>query len=81
MMRRQVAIVFLTIASFIQLAWTQTATSDPKSWLTFSGNHAGWRYSQLEQINKANVRRVAPRWVFQTGDLGKFETTPWLRTE
>jgi alcohol dehydrogenase (cytochrome c) len=76
MMRRQVAIVFLTIASFIQLAWAQTAASDPKDWLTFSGNPAGWRYSQLEQVNKANIRRMAPKWVFQTGDLGKFETTP-----
>jgi quinoprotein glucose dehydrogenase len=34
-----------------------------------SGNPGGTRYSSLDQINRSNVRRLEPAWVFHTGDL------------
>jgi len=52
------------------------AQSDPASWLTYGRNHAGWRYSELDQINAGNVAQLVPQWMFQTGVQGKFETTP-----
>ncbi len=54
----------------------RTAQSDPAAWLMYGRNYAGWRYSDLAQIGAANVARLAPQWMFQTGVTGKFETTP-----
>jgi alcohol dehydrogenase (cytochrome c) len=52
------------------------AESEPQNWLTYSGGYAGWRYSPLKQINVGNVAHLAVQWVFQTGIVGGFETTP-----
>ena len=52
------------------------ADQDPKNWLTYSGRYAGWRYSDLKEINAANAPELAIQWAFQVGDLGQFETTP-----
>jgi alcohol dehydrogenase (cytochrome c) len=45
-------------------------------WLTYGGNHAAWRFSDLTQINTTNVARLAPRWIFQTNVAGNQETSP-----
>ena len=52
------------------------AQSDPGAWLTYGRNYAGWRYSELAEINASNVAQLAPQWIFQTGVNGKNETTP-----
>jgi len=57
----------------------KAAATDESTWLTYGKNAAGWRYSELAEINRANVPRVAPEWTFQTGIVGKFETTPLVR--
>jgi PQQ-dependent dehydrogenase (methanol/ethanol family) len=36
----------------------------PGDWLTYNGNLNGNRYSQLDQINKANVGKLALKWTF-----------------
>ena len=41
------------------------ARSEPQNWLTYYGAYDGQRYSPLDQINKENVKRLAPAWVFQ----------------
>src|SRR5919202_2642039 len=46
------------------------ARSEPQNWLTYYGAYDGQRYSPLDQINKENVRRLAPAWVFQAGSVG-----------
>jgi PQQ-dependent dehydrogenase (methanol/ethanol family) len=51
---------------------------DPATWVTYGKNYSGWRYSELEQINTNNVARLAPAWMFQTGVVGKAETTPLI---
>jgi alcohol dehydrogenase (cytochrome c) len=48
-------------------------------WLTYGRNYAGWRYVELDQINRQNVARLSPAWIFQTGVNGKNETTPLVR--
>jgi alcohol dehydrogenase (cytochrome c) len=37
-------------------------------WPEHGGTSLSWRYSALDQINTANVKRLAPAWIFQTGD-------------
>ena len=47
-----VSILFLSaIPAFAQLKDTD--------WLTYGGNHASWRYSELNQITTANTRVAA----------------------
>jgi alcohol dehydrogenase (cytochrome c) len=53
--------------------------ADGSRWLTFGGDYANRRHSPLTQIAPDNVARLAPRWTFQTGALGNFETTALLR--
>ena len=48
---------------------------DGSRWVTFGGNYSNQRYSPLTQITSENVDRLVPRWTFQTGTLGNFETT------
>jgi alcohol dehydrogenase (cytochrome c) len=52
------------------------ADTEPGSWLTYSGNYAGHRYSALRAINRGNVGRLRPAWMYQTNDLNPFEATP-----
>src|SRR6516164_4506704 len=52
------------------------SSKEPQNWLTYSGDYEGRRFSALDQINTGNVKNLAPRWVYQTGALGKFEATP-----
>jgi alcohol dehydrogenase (cytochrome c) len=37
-------------------------------WPQHGGTDLSWRYSALDQINTSNVKRLAPAWIFQTGD-------------
>jgi alcohol dehydrogenase (cytochrome c) len=52
------------------------ATSEPQNWLTYSGSYDGHRYSSLAEIDRGNVARLKPAWIYQTNDLNQFETTP-----
>ena len=53
--------------------------ADGSKWLTFGGNYANHRHSPLTQITPANVDRLIPKWTFQTGVIGNFETTSLVR--
>ena len=37
-------------------------------WNYHGGTQFAWRYSALDQINRSNVKNLAPVWAFQTGD-------------
>ena len=54
------------------MAWGQV------DWPTYGGNDWSQRWSTLTQITTANVSRLVPRMMFQTGTskLGSFENTP-----
>ena len=52
------------------------ADHEPQNWLTYSGRYAGWRYSELDQVNTGNAAHLVMQWTFQVADLGQFETTP-----
>lgn len=37
-------------------------------WPSYGGTQFAWRYSALDQVNANNVTKLAPAWIFQTGD-------------
>ena len=50
-------------------------TSDA-DWPTYNGDPRGNRYTTLTQINKTNVQRLAPKWVFAFPGAGSLQGTP-----
>ena len=49
---------------------------EPQNWLTYSGNYNGQRYSELDQINPATIKRLKVAWVHQTGTIDSHQTSP-----
>src|SRR5438128_10076332 len=56
----------------------QRRDSAPVNWALHNLDLAGTRYSPMDQINKSNVKSLAPRWLFQHGviDGVSNQTTP-----
>jgi alcohol dehydrogenase (cytochrome c) len=50
-----------------------TSTSD---WPTYNGDPGGNRYTTLTAINKANIARLAPKWVFSIPATSNSQVTP-----
>jgi alcohol dehydrogenase (cytochrome c) len=50
---------------------------EPKSdWTSYNGSLSGNRFSPLEQINTANVKRLALAWLFPIPNGQRLEATP-----
>lgn len=47
-----------------------------KDWPTYNGEPGGNRYSTLTQINKNNVTKLSPAWLFPFGAVTQIENTP-----
>ena len=45
------------------------AAKEPQNWMTYFGAYNAQRYSALSQINRDNVKNLAPAWAFQTGKI------------
>jgi alcohol dehydrogenase (cytochrome c) len=45
-------------------------------WPTYNGDPGGNRYTTLTQIDKANVARLAPKWMFTIPNAGQLQMTP-----
>jgi quinoprotein glucose dehydrogenase len=76
------AMSWLTMASLTAAEAPKSAAGD---WAFYGGDAGGSRYSQLDQINKANVAELKPAWELHTGDVSdgsdgrpksEFEATP-----
>ncbi len=52
------------------------STEDTASWLMYGGNYQSWRFSPLKDINRQNVKKLTPAWIFQTGIPGQLEASP-----
>jgi alcohol dehydrogenase (cytochrome c) len=46
------------------------------AWPTYDGAPDGNRYTTLTQINKGNVSRLGPKWMFSIPNGGRMEVTP-----
>ena len=45
-------------------------------WPTYNGDPSGNRYAKLAQIDRSNVARLAPRWIFPLPNVSRNENTP-----
>lgn len=45
-------------------------------WPTYNGDPGGNRYTRLAQIDKKNVARLAPKWIFPIPNVASVENTP-----
>jgi len=52
------------------------AADEPQNWLTYSGGYSSQRYSQLKQIDTANVKNLELKWMVQNQVFGPWETSP-----
>jgi alcohol dehydrogenase (cytochrome c) len=52
------------------------SASHPSDWLTYGGNYASQRFSELKQINTENVSNLKMQWVYQLRQQGIFESSP-----
>ena len=62
--------VFISIA----LAATAARAADPKAslreWQIYHGDYGGTHYSELDQINRSNVKQLEVAWTWSSGDTG-----------
>src|SRR5215471_6528860 len=56
------------LALFLTLPIMAAEFATRADWPSYGGTHSALRYSALDQINRSNVAKLAPVWVFQTGD-------------
>lgn len=50
--------------------------SSEMDWPTYNGDPGGNRHSRLTQIDKRNITRLAPRWMFTIPGAGQSQATP-----
>lgn len=53
-----------------------SAAADDANWLTYGHGYTNQRHSGLRQIHRGNVSRLVPKWIYQTGVEGAFQTNP-----
>jgi alcohol dehydrogenase (cytochrome c) len=56
--------------------YREKAITPKADWLFYDGSLTGNRFSQLEQINTSNVKRVGPAWMFPIPNSPRLEVTP-----
>jgi alcohol dehydrogenase (cytochrome c) len=52
------------------------AVTSQSDWPTYNGVVGGNRYSALDQIDKSNVARLAPKWIFPLANTAPLQGTP-----
>ncbi len=65
----------LLVLGLVLVAGASRATA-AEEWATYGHDFTNQRYSPLKQIDAGNVQRLTPAFVFQTGVVDSFETTP-----
>jgi alcohol dehydrogenase (cytochrome c) len=69
-------VVALPLDAQVSFDRLRQADSEPGNWLTYSGNYNAQRYSGLDQITTANVRRLRPVWTYQIRTTERVEASP-----
>ena len=71
-----VAFVVATPAMSVDEVRLRKASNATTDWLTYGHNYENQRFSTLDQINRDNVKRLVPRWIYQTGISATFLASP-----
>jgi alcohol dehydrogenase (cytochrome c) len=56
--------------------YSERSIQPKRDWPTYDGSYNGNRFSPLAQINTANVKHLAPAWIFPVPDAPRLEVTP-----
>ncbi len=62
--------------SSLLLALSGPVFAAEADWPAFGHDHSNRNFSTLTQIDKGNVARLRPAWMFQTGVTGYFQAQP-----
>ncbi|MGL4396481.1 MAG: pyrroloquinoline quinone-dependent dehydrogenase [Hyphomicrobium sp.] len=54
----------------------KNAGADSANWLLHGRDYANQRFSPLADVNTTTVKKLVPKWIYQTGIAGTFQTTP-----
>jgi alcohol dehydrogenase (cytochrome c) len=60
----------------VSQARLDAGTTDTTGWVMYGGNYENWRFSPLTDINRDNVGKLVPTWLFQTGIPGQLAGAP-----
>ena len=52
------------------------AVTSQSDWTSYNGGPNGTRYSTLAQIDRSNVERLAPKWIFSLPNTARPQVTP-----
>ena len=67
----------IAIAQPVTTSDLENAARDNSSWLSYGRDYSGQRFVRMPQIDRANVGRLRPAWVFATGgDNRGLQATP-----
>jgi alcohol dehydrogenase (cytochrome c) len=47
-----------------------------ENWVSYNGDYTGRRHSSLDEVTRANVGSLKPKWRFRTSGAGVMEVTP-----
>lgn len=56
----------------------QAAGAARGEWLHYGRDYSQQRFSPLDQINARTVKRLVPKWIYQTGSAATFQTSPLI---
>ncbi len=67
--------VFVCLAAVMLFGGIWRLAADPKAshreWQIYHGDYGGSHYSALSQINRSNVSRLKPAWIWRAGETGR----------
>jgi glucose dehydrogenase len=52
------------------------AAADSGNWLMYGRTYDNQRFSPLDQVTPQTVKRLVPKWIYQTGLAATFQTSP-----
>jgi alcohol dehydrogenase (cytochrome c) len=54
----------------------QSGNDHRGDWLTYGRDYTQQRFSPLDQVNAGTIKRLVPKWIYQTGSAATFQTSP-----
>ncbi len=68
--------VTTSIAEPVDDARLIAAAKDDVNWLAYGHDYSNRRFSKLDEINTKTIKRLVPKWIYQTGTSSTFQTVP-----
>lgn len=67
-----------SVAEDVSDARLKAADGNRTEWLHYGRDYGQQRFSPLDQVNVASVKRLVPKWIYQTGTAATFQTSPLI---